>query len=59
MVELKDITSSEVTLMLLVETTVDENETVVLVSEAMLGVAIVFSVCEAANREISLILATE
>ena len=56
---LKDITSSEVTLMLLVETTVDEDEMVVLVSEAMLGVGIAFSVCEAVSREVSLISAAE
>ena len=56
---LKDITSSEVTLMLLVETTVDEDEMVVLVSEAMLGVEIAFSVCEAVSREVSLISAAE
>ena len=57
--KLEDITSSEVTLMLLEETTDNEDEMVVLVSEAMLGVAIAFSVCEAASREVSLISAAE
>ena len=59
MVELEDITSSEVTVMLLEETTVDEDEMVVLVSEAVLRVAIAFSVCEAVSRKVSLISAAE
>ena len=49
--ELEDVTSSEVTLMLLDETTDDEDEMVVLgLSEAVLGVVIAFSICEAACR---------
>ena len=44
------------TLILLEETTDDEDEMVVLV---MLGVAIMFSVCEAASREVLLISAAE
>ena len=57
--ELEDVTSSEVTLMLLEETTGDEDEVVVLKYEVVLGVVIVFSVCEAASREVSLYSAAE
>ena len=53
--ELEDITSSGVTLMLL-EETVDEDVIVVLVSDAVLRVEIAFSICEG---EVSMISAAE
>ena len=57
--KLEDVTSSEVTLMLLEETTDDEDVMVALEYEAMLGVPIAFWVCETVSREFSLISPAE
>ena len=59
LVEVIEATNSEVTLTLLEPTTDDENVMVVLVSKTVLYVGIIFSVCEAARREVSLISAAE
>ena len=55
MVEVEEAISSEVTRMLLEPTTDEEDVMEVLVSKALLRVAIAFLLCEAVSREVSLI----
>ena len=59
MVEVKEATSSEVTLTLLEPTTDDEDVMVVLKSEAVLYVGITFSFFDAVSKNVSLISAAE